>query len=285
MKSVESSLSCAPLNSATAAMKDKVMLLAISALKGYAIEATDGQIGSIGDFLFDDRTWQVRWLVVDTGGWLSGRQVLVHPSAIGPAELNQNRLPVNLTKAQVEGSPGVLQGQPISRSTEDKLFSYYSWDPLWSGGGYLGPGIGAMAPMLESPAEFGFGMQPNIADIVPDEHDADPKRRSVAEVTGCHIHASDGEIGHVENFIMDSDTWTIRYLIVATRNWWPGQHLLISPTGVEEINWMGRQVKLNVTRDQVKASPPWDPLAMINQDYVTRLHRHYRWPLTEYLRR
>ena len=257
------------------------MLLAISALKGYAVEATDGRIGSVDDFLFDDKTWEVRWVVVDTGGWLRGRQVLVHPSALGAADLNQNGIPVNLSKAQVEGSPGVLQGQSISSGTERKLFSYYGWDPLWSGGGYLGPGMDATGPISESSVEFGFGARPNGPDAIPEEHDADSKRRSVAEVTGTQIQASDGEIGHVENFIMDSETWTIRYLIVATRNWWPGRHVLISPTAVEDLDWMGREVKLNVTREQVKASPPWDPPATISDDYVSRLHDHYRWPLNE----
>ena len=257
------------------------MLLAMSALRGYAIEATDGRMGSVDDFLFDDKTWVVRWVVVDTGGWLHGRQVLVHPSAIGAADLNQNGIPVNLSKAQVEASPALLKGEAVSTGTENKLYSYYGWDPLWSGGGYLGPGTGATSGISESFGEFGFGMQPNSADDVPDEGDANPQRRSIADVTGSHIQASDGEIGHVENFIMDSATWKIRYLIVATRNWWPGQHVLISPTAVEDFSWMGREVKLNVTREQVKASPPWDPLATIGDDYVSRLHDHYRWPLDE----
>ena len=214
------------------------MLLVISALKGYAIEASDGRIGSVSDFLFDDKTWRVRWLIVDTGGWLSGRQVLVHPSAIGPADFDQNQLPVSLTKSQVEGSPDVLRDEPISRSVEDKLFSYYRWDPTWAGG-YLGPSSGAMASPLGTPPYFGIGISPDAADITPDEKDPDPKRRSVADITGYHIHASDGEIGHVENFVMDSDSWTIRYLIVATRNWWQGQHVLISPAAVKKTSGLG----------------------------------------------
>ena len=100
-----------------------------SALKGYRIEARDGAIGIVSDFLFDDRTWKVRWLVVDTGNWLTGRLVLVHPSAIGRANYIERVLPVRLTKAQVEASPDVLQDRPVSRQNEFNLNDYYGWDP------------------------------------------------------------------------------------------------------------------------------------------------------------
>jgi sporulation protein YlmC with PRC-barrel domain len=258
------------------------MLLAISALKGYTIEASDGVMGSVGDLLFDDKTWRVRWLVIDTGGWLSARQVLLHPSSVGQTDFDRSRLLVKLTKSQVERSPDLLQGQPVSQSIEDKLYSHYGWDPLWGGGGYLGPNSALMESPMGEQSSFGLGMAPEAADVTPEENDPDPGRRSVVEVTGYHVRATDGDIGHIENFIMDSDAWTIRYLIVATRNWWPGQHVLISPAAVQQIEWIGRHAQLNVSRDQVKASPPWDPLAMIDQAYVTRLHGHYRWPLTGY---
>lgn len=107
--------------------------------------------------------------------------------------------------------------------------------------------------------------------------DGDPRLRSIAEVAGYRIHAADGEIGHVENFLLDSATWSIRYLAVDTRNWWPGKHVLLSPHAVKAINWSERHIQLNVTRDKVKASPPWDPLALMNQAEMERLDAHYGW--------
>ncbi len=249
------------------------MLEVISALKGYAIEASDGKMGTVGDFLFDDRAWKVRWLVVDTGTWLTERKVLVHPSAIERTDYERQAFAVNLTKAQVEGSPGILQDQPVSRRMERQLHDYYGWDPSWSGGD-----AGAIAAPFSAPPYFGFDSAGEDAPRnAPVLDDGDPRLRSIAEVAGYRIHAADGEIGHVENFLLDSATWSIRYLAVDTRNWWPGKHVLLSPHAVKAINWSERHIQLNVTRDKVKASPPWDPLALMNQAEMERLDAHYGW--------
>jgi len=253
------------------------MLEVISALKGYAIEASDGKMGSVSDFLFDDRMWKVRWLVVDTGTWLTERKVLVHPSAIKGAEHERQALAVKLTKAEVEGSPSILQDQPVSLQMQRQLYDYYGWDPLWSAG-YLGADSGAIAAPYSAPPYFGFDSPREVADVAPVPHDGDPDLRSVTEVTGYRIHAADGEIGHLENFLIHSTSWSIAYLIVDTRNWWPGKHVLMSPHAVKEIDWSERRIQLNVTRDKVKASPPWDPLAMMNQADMSRLDAHYGWP-------
>ncbi len=250
------------------------MLLVGSALNGYAIEAGDGRIGTVGDLLFDDRTWKVRWLVVDTGGWLTGRKVLFHPSAVRHVDHERQELPVSLTKAQVEASPDILTDAPVSQRMEANLYDYYGWDPLWSGR-YLGAGAMTgvlMPPPYESETLRGAG------NPRPHPDDGDMHLRSIAAVKGYHVHATDGEIGHVENFLVDDADWGIRYLIVATRNWWPGQHVLMSPHAVQDISWPEHEVRLDVSRGQVKASPAWDPLAIIDQLYEKRLHSHYSWP-------
>ena len=107
---------------------------------------------------------------------------------------------------------------------------------------------------------------------------SDPHVRSVEEVTGYHIHAVDGEIGHVENFMIDDGDWSIHYFIVDTRNWWSGKRALISPLAVKSIDWFDRHVELDVSREQIKSSPPWDPFDAFSQLYAKRLHEHYGWP-------
>ena len=253
------------------------MLQVISALKGYAIEASDGKIGSASDFLFDAEKWQVRWLVVDVGTWLSERMILLQPSAIAQTDYEEQKLRTNLTRAQVEGSPNISEHEPVSHQMERQLYSYYGWDPLW-GGDYLGGSAGAMATPLMSEPYLGVGAAREAADIDPAPAAEDMALQSSNEVIGYHIHAVDGDIGHVENILVDSATWGIRYLMVATSNWWIGQHVLISPAAVREIDWSERHVKLNVTRDQVQTSPPWDPDKLMDQDYMKQLHSHYRWP-------
>ncbi|WP_158816538.1 PRC-barrel domain-containing protein [Methylocapsa sp. S129] len=253
------------------------MLQVISAFNGYAIEASDGGIGSVSDFLFDDQSWKLRWLVIDAGSWLAERKVLVHPSAIGQADYEGRKLAVALTKTEVEGSPDIREHQPVSRQMESELYSYYGWDPLW-GGGYLGAEAGAIAAPLATEPYFGIASIRDAAAVDPAPDDADPHLQSVAAITGCPIAASDGDIGHVEDLLIDAALWTVNYFVVDTSNWWLGKRVLMSPHAVTTIDWTERRVELNVTRDQVKASPPWDPLALMDQAGMKRLHDHYGWP-------
>jgi hypothetical protein len=251
------------------------MLLVGSALKGYSIEASDGKIGTVSDLLFDDRTWKLRWLVVDTGNWLPGRRVLLHPSVVGEVDYERRALAVRLTKAQVEASPNILQDRPVSMQMEESLHNYYGWDPTW-GSSYFG--LDAMGLSYSPSRAFAGPMMHENPGTILRSDDGDPHLRSIESVIGYHIHATDGDIGHAENFLISDDGWGIRYLIIDTRNWWPGQHVLMSPYAIREINWPEHQIRLDATRDRVKASPPWDPLAIVDRIYEKRLHTHYDWP-------
>jgi uncharacterized protein YrrD len=253
------------------------MLQAISGLKGFAIEATDGKMGAVVDFLFDDASWKVRWLVVDCGSWLKGRKVLIHPSAVSYVVLEDEKFDVELTKAQVEGSPELLEHQPVSRQMESRLYDYYGWNPIWDEAADLVPISGAMASPLSAPPLLGAQRRDEPPQDVAATGD-DDHLQSIVEVTGYHIHAIDGEIGHVENLLFDDEDWSLHYFVVDTSNWWFGKHVLISPHAVKAIEWSDRQVKLDVSRQQVEASPPWDPLVAFDEIYAKRLHEHYGWP-------
>ena len=251
------------------------MMLVGAALKGYAIEAADGAAGSVSEFLFDDTTWKIRWLVVNTGNWLSGRKVLLHPSSIGQPDYDREVLPVSLTKAKIQASPDIMRDAPVSVQMQSSLYDYYGWDPLW-GGGYLGPI--SMAHPLAPPPYFGAPAVREALDEGTLVMDGDPHLRSSKTVTGYHIHAEDGHIGHLENLLIDDATWTIRYLIVDTSNWWIGKHVLVSPYAVRRINWSDQTIDININKARLTSSPPWDPLTTIDLAYEQRLHRHYNWP-------
>jgi hypothetical protein len=254
------------------------MMQVISALKGYAIEASDGRIGTVVDFLFDDASWRVRWLVVDCGTWLTGRKTLIHPSAISQIDFERRRFLVTLTKAQVEKSPELAEDQPVSRQMENQLYAYYGWDPLW-GGSYLGETPGAIAWSYMAPPYFGLGLSAGDAHGERARlQGADPHVRSVEEVTGYRIHAVDGAIGHIEDLMIDDADWSIHYFVVDTRNWWFGEHVLISPLAVKSIDWFDRHVEIDVSREQIESSPPWDRFDAFSPLYAKRLHEHYGWP-------
>lgn len=251
------------------------MLLVVSALKGYAVEASDGRIGTVSDFLFDDRTWKARWLVVDTGLWLPGRKVLIHPSVIGPADGERREMPVALTKAQIRESPDIRQDEPVSLQMESDLYDHYGWDLLWDNAGYFGGGaIGSPLP----PVYADDAKKRTREEMEARSHEGDPHLRSVGAVTGYHVHATDGMIGHVEDLLIDKADWSIRYLIVDTKNWWPGAHVLLSPYVVKEISWSQQQILIDINRDRVKSSPPWNPSDTDMEAYERRLHGYYGWP-------
>lgn len=257
------------------------MISVTSALRGLTVCATDGRVGTVSDFLFDDRTWHVRWVVIDTGNWLPGRLVLVHPQALGKPDFNRNTLQAALTRERIENSPDIQQDLPVSRQMEQGVFAYYSWDPGWGGGAFAMDGL---LPPAISNAQIGLAPSSAITmgdtdlPIVHPAHEGDPHLRSVSATDSYNIHATDGEIGHVSNFLVDDSSWALRYLIVDTRNWWPGKHVLLSPSCVTAIDWIGEVISVDVTQEKVRSSPEWDPASLIHDSYEAELRAHYAWP-------
>jgi uncharacterized protein YrrD len=244
----------------------------ISSMIGYAIRATDGDLGKVDEFYFDDETWAIRYIVVETGNWLSGRKVLISPVALGKPELESRTISVNLTCVQVRSSPDIDTERPIYRQHEAELHEYYQWP--WRGG--YGGTFGTTPLPLS--ADEGFVEQEASAS----EHQDDPHLRSTQQVTGYHIHAVDGEIGHVEDFIVDDEIWAVRFLIVDTRNWLPGKKVLLSPRWIKRVEWADSSVYFDLTRESVKNSPEFDSLKGVNRDYEAYLYDHYGRPIDHY---
>ena len=259
------------------------MLLKASTITGCSIQATDGEIGSISDLLFEDDSWSVRWLVVDTGSWLSGRRVLLPASHLMPTGVGESAIPVDLTREQVKASPDIDVDKPVSRQLESSVYGYYGWAPYWptAAGAYVPPvgfaGAGVGYPLTGVPPGAGApGTRSSIETET--EPKGDPHLRSLDEVTGYYIRGTDDDVGHIEDFLVDGDDWTIRYLIVDTRNWWPGKQVLIAPDWIEDIGWTDETVRVGRTRQEIKDAPEYDPTRSVERDYEDRLYRHYRVP-------
>ena len=240
------------------------MLNKAKTLKGYTLASLDGEIGKVKDFYFDDQHWAIRYLVADTGGWLTGRQVLISPHALVAVSKEEQHITIDLTKKQIEDSPSLDSDKPVSRQFEQAYYGYYRW-PIYWGGPYM---WGAYPYIMRSPAEV-------MREVPTDEKAWDPHLHSTQDVTGHHVQAADGEIGHVEDFIIDDETWAIRYLIIDTRNWWPGKRVLVSPQWIESVSWDERKVFFNVPRETIKKSPEYTEGSLLTRDYETRLHGHY----------
>jgi hypothetical protein len=244
------------------------MMRSVNELSNYVLEAEDGEIGRCKDFLFDDKRWTVRYMVADTGKWLLGRKVLISPISLGEPDWNSRLFAVRLTKKQIEKAPGLDEDAPVSRQYETNWSQYYGWPYYWDGfhtwGAVNYPGALYKEKILENKT---------IGIDSGDEH-----LRSFHEVMGYHIQANDDEIGHVEDFIIDDVTWTIRFMVVDTRNWLPGRKVLITPTWISSVNWAKRKVRVDLTREQVMGSPEYDPSAPVNREYEARLYDFYGRP-------
>jgi uncharacterized protein (TIGR02284 family) len=252
------------------------MLRSVSELTGYSILATDGQIGKVAEFYFDDITWTIRYLVVDTGNWLVNQKVLISALVLGQPEGQTRQLSVDLTQKQVENAPSIDLDRPVSRQHEIALHDYYGWPWYWISvpGGVYPLGVPPVAPseIIKDEEDELEEKEP------PEEQRADPHLRSTAEVMGYHIAATDGEIGHVEDFIVDDESWTIHYMVVDTRNWLPGKKVLLSPAWIDLVSWPELRVHIGVTQERVKNSPEYDPSIPVNREDGTRLYDFYGRP-------
>lgn len=257
------------------------MLRNTKEIEGFAVGATDGEIGHVKDFYIDDEKWVIRYLVVDTGGWLSSRQVLVSPIAVGTPNWEQKLLPVSISREQVRKSPNIDTEKPVSRQHEITYSAYYAYPYYWGGGGYWG---GGMYPGLML-ADYGgigssYGNPGEERDEIAQRELAerahgDPHLRSCNAVVGYHVHASDGDIGHVTGMLIDEQTWAVRYLIVNTSNWWLGHQVLIAPQWFEAVNWFDKSVTVSITRQSVEDAPIYDPQAAMSRESEDQLYKHY----------
>lgn len=228
-------------------------------LKGYSLNAIDGEIGELEEIYFDDEYWVVRYLIVSTGNWLQEDRVLIVPGVINGIFEEIRSIDVELTRDQIRHCPPVDTEMPVARHYEQEYHNHYGWEPYWS-----------VDPMLGSSAYI-----PQPVDDVPAKVPEDPHLRSSNEVEGYRIHASNGNIGHVNDFIVEDKGWKISYLEIDTRNWLPGKHVLIAPSWVRQIVWAEHEVTVDLSREIIQTAPAYDPSELISHEYEVALHKHY----------
>ena len=248
------------------------MLRSVKSLEGNTLGATDGTIGKLKDFYFDDEAWVIRYAVVDTSTWLGGRKVLVSPFAIREPSTVVGTLPVSVTREQIRNSPSIDTDKPISRQYEKTYLGYYDYPYYWGGFGLWGDYNypGTLSDGLIESRYRGYLHSPSAEDS-----GSDPHLRSCNAVKGYHILASDGEIGHVQGFVLDDHSWAIRYLVVNTSNWWIGHEVLVSPEWIQDVSWSESKVTVGLSRQSIKDAPVYDEDAPLDRDVELGLYQHY----------
>ena len=239
------------------------MLFKAKTLEKYKLNANDGEIGNVKEFYFDDKHWAVRYMVVDTGTWLSERKVLISPHALVSINKEAKSITLNLSKKQIEESPELDSDKPVSHQFEVAYYGYYGLPTYWYGAHMWGT-----FPYVKRDIK-------EWEDKKEQEKSWDPHLRSTNDVTGHHIQANNGEIGHVEDFIIDDETWAIRYLIIDTNNWWSGKKILVSPQWINQVSWDELKVFVDLPRESIKQSPEYSKDFLLTRDYESKLHRHY----------
>lgn len=221
------------------------MLQNTNDLYGSKLEGLDGHVGHAKDFYFDDKTWVIRYLVADTGSWLTGRLVLITPHAFAKWDLYEKTLRIKLRKKQIEDSPSIEAHEPVSRQFEENYYRSYGWPAYWEGGQMWG-----MTPY------------PHVAVPLPKdaatrkalEPREDRHLQSAKTVTGYAIEASDGAIGHLSGFLVDDRSWSIVNLVVETGHWYAGKEIFISPAKVARIGYVESKVFVNLTMADIRAT-------------------------------
>ncbi|MCX6865482.1 MAG: PRC-barrel domain-containing protein [Verrucomicrobia bacterium] len=215
-----------------------MMINKFKTLRGCQLDGLDGEIGAVREFYFDDLDWAIRYLVADTGDWLKGRQVLISPNALARAIQDARPIAIGLTQEQIENSPLLNIDMPVSRQFEEAYYGYYGWPAYWSG-----------SPLWGTDTERGCEREnrrkSTQGTTTPDELHL----HITADIWSCHIHDGNGEIGNVDDLIIDDETWTIRFFIINTQTWWPGKKVLVAPQWITCVDWGDSKVLINLPNE------------------------------------
>ncbi|MBU1295340.1 MAG: PRC-barrel domain-containing protein [Gammaproteobacteria bacterium] len=264
------------------------MLRSMNDLEKYTIAASDGHVGMVKDVLFDDLTWVVRYFVVETGLWLMHRKVLISPISIQKPNRWEHILPVLITTDQVKNSPKIDTDQPVSRQHEMDYLGFYGYPNYWGGTGLW---AGGMYPYLMYPGyidSLNGDEEIHKAEVAhqavydaenqenqENHQNKDPNLRSCQAIIDYHVHAKDGDIGHIAEILVEENTWAVRYLVINTSNWWGGHQVLISPEWIKDIDWLDESLTIDLTRQLVKDSPEYNSTEQINRHQEAEMYEHY----------
>ena len=240
------------------------MLRRVKDILGYPLAAVDGDIGKVHDCLFDDDFWIIRYLVVDTGGWLSEREVLISNVEVGKLDPALRDFPVDLTRSQIENSPELEENAPVHRQKEMEMVKYYGWPAYWD------------STFVPGPTAAGVAMAESLTETRPDHDQFNPHLRSVKEVCGYNIHARDGYMGKVKDLLFNEDDWLISYLLIDTHKWLPGgRSVRVAPVRVEKIRWADRTVYLNLDKKHIRDAPEFDDKGPLDRQYEIKLYEYF----------
>jgi uncharacterized protein YrrD len=247
----------------------------IKSLLGFTVGGLDGEIGKVDEFYFDDESWTIRYLIVATGNWFSGRKVLISSDALLASDWNNKIFRVNLTIDEIKNSPDIDTEKPVSRQEEIKLNLHYPWRSYWEGALWART-MGTAGMVIPNPVTLGEDIPPEAGTKADSSFEGNQHLRSTYKVTDYYIQAGDGEIGKVEDFILDDESWKIDFIVVNTGNWLVGKKVLIAPDLIKKISWAKSVVEVKASVDMIKNSPEYDFGQPLSAVYSAKLQGYYK---------
>ncbi|HEX8949328.1 MAG TPA: PRC-barrel domain-containing protein [Dissulfurispiraceae bacterium] len=249
---------------------EALRLRGLQSVAGYAVIAKDGEVGAVEEFLFDDREWAIRFIVVRTGDWLPGKKVLLPPSVLEEPDWELPKLHITIERAQLARGPILGAHEPASRMFQIDLYKHFGWAPFWLEEEYFN------VPLHPSEVSSGLSRDQEKAD--------DPHLLSTADTIEYRVEALNGDVGHPEDFVMDEDDWIIYYFAVAldrsenVPEEETAKSVLIATEWVQKTAKEAGRVYLELDRDAVLRSPAYDPALPVDREYELELYDHYGRP-------
>jgi len=257
------------------------MLRSLKEIIGYTIQETDDILGQCSDFIFDDGLWVIRYMVADTGNWLHHHKVLITPASLGEADWRTERLPVSLTRKQIEDCPSLEKHAPISREYEISYHEHFEIPFYWMGADFREGApdeSGVVRPVEDIPLDEIEGAPEKTEKRSEKSDELEGTLRSAVEVMDYLVAASDGDIGRVDDIIIDDNTWIIRYLAIDTGVLIPGKKVLINTEWIDSVSWTDTKVQVDLTQEAIKNCPDFDADEAVNREYEVRLYDYHGRP-------
>jgi sporulation protein YlmC with PRC-barrel domain len=223
------------------------MKRSLKSLSLYSLGAIDGEIGKIKELYLDDESWNIRYWVVDTGDWLPKKKVLIAVQSLLDPDWDNDIFETNLTLDQIKNSPDIDTDKPVSRQQEVKLNEHFSWQNYW---------------FLSSTDKVKAALP---TEAYANNTAGNPHLRSSDALIGYQIQTSDGPIGHLNDFIIDTDSWSISDLVVDMGTWLSSNKVLLPVHTVGGINWFRKDINLALEMQEIKKAHPYDPNSAVNE--------------------
>ena len=245
------------------------MLRQFNDIQGLPLIASDGDFGRVRDVLVDTGTWIARYVLVDSGSRIPERAFIVPPSEIEVAREDGEALRVSLTQGQIEKSPLLPPDRPVSRQEEERLHTYFGWQPYW---------VDELPPESHTPPVPQGDQMTGDRQAQSTPQDPPPGEthlRSSREMVGYHVQANDGQVGRVSDMILDDESWAVRYFVIDAGEALLSKKLLLAAHLIDRVSFDQFSVFVDLEADQAKGSPEFDPTVPVDKEYEEVLRDYF----------